>query len=172
MSFLDKIFLTFFITHIPITILFDSQVLFPKSYYPSFATDLSASYAAQFKDPIMTIQPQSPWLLSFIVCEVLLQFPFFFFAVAGIYKNAKWINIPGIIYGIHVTTTVVPILAEILFTDYQAQGLVGPSTQQERLAVAGIYLPYLVIPLAFAIKLAVAPYGHNDGASQIAHKKK
>lgn len=37
---LEIIFSIYFFTHIPITLLIDSQAIFPRSYYPSQVTNL------------------------------------------------------------------------------------------------------------------------------------
>ena len=76
----------------------------------------------------------------------------------------KKILIPSIAYGTHVATTVVPLLTEIsfgnfngnscLFVAYFQDGTFGPRTFLERLPLFGIYSIYLVFPLGFAFYVA------------------
>ena len=52
-----------------------------------------------------------------------------------------------IIYGTHVSTTLVPILAEFLFSK--------TNTTTEKAILFSFYLPYFIIPLLLAIVFAV-----------------
>ena len=81
-------------------------------------------------------------------------------------------RIPGIAYGAHTATTLVPILAEILTHDE------FPS-EAARWQLFLIYLPYLVIPamIAVALSLEEKPFGEdgdgsNPGASAKRRKSK
>ena len=71
-----------------------------------------------------------------------------------IYKK-NMIRIPGIIYGTHVATTLIPILGEFLM-DRRLHA-------SERNVLLGFYLPYLIIPALFAIVLSVEafPFPHK-----------
>eukprot|EP00035_Acanthoeca_spectabilis_P005550 m.115106 g.115106 ORF g.115106 m.115106 type:complete len:127 (-) comp13076_c0_seq2:376-756(-) len=74
LSVLDWLLLGFFASHIPITILIDSQAVFPRSVYPQGATDLVDWYAHEFHDPYMEAgRPIQWWFTSFVVCELLFQ---------------------------------------------------------------------------------------------------
>ncbi|XP_078404233.1 sigma intracellular receptor 2 isoform X1 [Cetorhinus maximus] len=103
-------------------------------------------YAARFKDPMIMDPPA--WFKAFILCEALLQMPFFPVAAYAFYKGGcSWIRTPAIIYSTHVATTVIPILAHILFNDFSASTYPGPKTMSERLSLLAIYTPYLLIPV-------------------------
>lgn len=54
----------------------------------------------------------------------------------------------AIIYGAHVSTTLVPILADILF---------GPQSGPHSLTLAAIYLPYLLVPFCMMTSFALDP---------------
>ena len=56
------------------------------------------------------------WFKSLILFELLFQLPFFFVGYHAFYHGRNWVRIPGIAYGVHTATTLIPILAEI-FTD-------------------------------------------------------
>ena len=80
----------------------------------------------------------------------------------------NWIRIPGIAYGAHTATTLVPILAEILTHDE------FPS-EAARWQLFLIYLPYLVIPamIAVALSLEEKPFGEDgDGPDPGASAKR
>jgi hypothetical protein len=116
-------------------------------YYPAALQDLLSWYLVTFRDPLMRDQPV--WFKSFIWCEMLVQMPFFFVASYALLKKANWIRIPAIFYGVHVATTLVPILAEIVFSSYL--------TDAEKLTLVGFYYPYLLIPAMFAVFMALNP---------------
>jgi hypothetical protein len=124
-------------------------------------------YCAQMKDPMMMEPPV--WFQSFCVCELLVQLPFFFPAAWAFFsgysrlpcivstlnldskhfltENNLWIRVPAIVYAAHVATTLIPILSYVYLNDFSTGKYPGPSTQQERLMLMGIYSPYLIIPV-------------------------
>merc|ERR1712209_75848 len=129
----DFVLFLYFVIHIPITIVFDSQGVLPGHLYPAGLRGMVADYLRGTCDPIMggSTGAIPVWAWSFISCEILLQFPSFFFFAYALWSKKKSIRIPGIIYGVHVATTLVGILAHL------------------------IYMPFLVLPLAFAVKCAL-----------------
>lgn len=149
----------FFLTHIPATVMMDSQALLPAAVVPGFAKALLAFHVDSNHDPLMAQQPV--WFKSFILFELLFQLPFFFVGFYAFYKQCNWIRIPGIVYGTHTATTLIPILAEILYS----KAIVGEAA---RLKLFLIYLPYLVIPAAIAVLLALEekPFGKAGDANK------
>lgn len=139
-------FLLFFSSHIPITFLIDGQALLPSYLYPSLARSALKFYTDTFQDPLMT-SPHPVWFRSMVACEMLFQVPFFFAACHALYsydatKNSVdgkgWFRSACIAYGAHTSTTLIPILAQILVDeslDLQQKGV-----------LFGFYLPYLVFP--------------------------
>lgn len=76
--------------------------------------------------------------------HALTAFPF-----AGAYAFAagkRWIQKPAIVYGISTATTLLPILGELCLS---------PATDFNRPALVAFYLPYLLIPLALAVRMLV-----------------
>lgn len=134
-SILKIIFLVYFSTHIPITLMLDLQILLGQ-FYPATLRSLFSWYTAAFNDRLLATRPI--WLQSFIFAELVFQLPFFFAAFYGIAYEKKWIRIPAIVYGAHVATTVIPILAEVAFS--------SELTHQEKLVLCSVYLPYFLIP--------------------------
>uniref|UniRef100_A0A8C8RTI6 Transmembrane protein 97 n=1 Tax=Pelusios castaneus TaxID=367368 RepID=A0A8C8RTI6_9SAUR len=151
--FLEWVFAFYFLTHIPITLMIDSQALVPGAgIYPESMTEWLKWYAVTFKDPMMLAPPT--WFYSFICCEIFLQMPFFPFAAYAFLKGGcKWIRTPAIIYSTHVATTLFPILAHILFHDFSAAKHLGPETQHERLTLLSIYMPYLLVPVLILLTM-------------------
>lgn len=145
-SILRAIFLIYFITHIPITLSLDLQVLFGE-YYPETFQKLAEWYIATYNDQL--IQNKPVWLKSFIWAEFLFQTPFFFVATYGLLFKRNWIRIPSIIYGAHVATTVWAIIAEFIASE--------TITQQEKVVLFGFYAPYFIIPALLMWYMAVTP---------------
>lgn len=143
-------FLIYFITHIPITLVLDLQVIFGE-YYPPALGSVMTFYLSSYNDLVLARSPL--WLKSFIWAEFLFQMPFFFAATYALWNRKNWLRIPAIAYGVHVATTVWAILAEILLSDEQ--------TTTEKVTLFGFYAPYFIIPalLAGYMMLNEAPFG-------------
>lgn len=91
---LDFIYLLYFASHIPVTLAIDFQVFYPPEWVPQVLKDALSFYIDTYKDPFMGSSTPMYWFLSFIVCELLLQMPFFFIACVGLWKNSKHIRLP------------------------------------------------------------------------------
>ncbi|KAI9311653.1 transmembrane protein 6/97 [Dichotomocladium elegans] len=142
---LDLLYFGYFASHIPVTLLVDLQSLYPKDWIPQVLQDVLAWYLALYKDPILAPPTPFLWFQSFVLCEALLQLPFFFVACYGLSKNSSSIRLPMIVYGAHVATTVIPCIAETVFNQH------FELTQMERLTLCGFYLPYFIIPCIMMI---------------------
>ncbi|XP_059170334.1 sigma intracellular receptor 2-like [Physella acuta] len=150
--FLDIVFFFYFLTHIPISLLVDFQSVLPLEYYPQQLIDVKEWYCREFRDPMMVAAPT--WFKSFVFCELLIQFPFFFIAVYGFFKgskNCKWLRWPCVVYGSHVATTLIPISAHILFYDFSNEKHPSPRNLNERLTLLGFYFPYLLVPVLLVL---------------------
>uniref|UniRef100_A0A7S0V657 EXPERA domain-containing protein n=1 Tax=Polytomella parva TaxID=51329 RepID=A0A7S0V657_9CHLO len=147
MGFLNNVYLLFFLFHIPTTILIDSQGLIPRHLFPSWAVTLFDWHVAQNDD--FLLRENRPWFKSLVYCECFIQLPFFFLASYAFLKKRNWIRIPALIYGVHVSTTMAPILYEILF---------GDNFSDKRYQLALIYAPYLAIPFMLSLSMAFSPY--------------
>ena len=144
-------FLAFFISHIPITLLIDAQAVF-SVYYPEPLRELIRWYCNIFGDVLMRY-PSPSWFQSLVLGEVLLQLPFFVVAIRVIQehnscnsniKDAQryppWFRNASLVYGAHVSTTLIPILTTFWTSEEMHRGQV--------LATSLIYSPYLLFPLA------------------------
>ena len=152
-SILRIVFLGYFISHIPITLCIDLQGLFG-SHYPKPLQDLFAWYIASFNDVVML--EMKPWIKSFIYCEMLFQLPFFFYVTHGLINKSNAIRIPSIVYGAHVTTTLFPIMLEVMMSA-QMQEL-------EKITLLSVYSPYLLLPLTLMLYMCfnAKPFGDED----------
>ncbi|KAI8071304.1 hypothetical protein BC940DRAFT_234890 [Gongronella butleri] len=137
---LDLVFYVFFLTHIPITVLFDLQALYPAAWVPQPLLSIVAWYAEATGDPFMHPLNNQYWFKSLASMEAMLQLPFFFVACNGLAKDAPWIRLPMVVYGAHVVTTLMPIMLELIAN--AAYNL----TSTQRTMLLAIYSPYLIIP--------------------------
>ncbi|KAM9317708.1 sigma intracellular receptor 2 [Pholidichthys leucotaenia] len=172
---LELIFFFYFATHIPITLFIDLQALLPEHVYPEPLKDLMKWYAEDFRDPMVVDPPE--WFKSFVFCEALIQLPFFPIAAYAFLKGGcRWIRTPAIIYSTHVATTLIPILAHILFYQFTEKPHPGPQTSQERWMLVSIYAPYLVVPLLMLLTMLLSttynPTASKSGGMPAKAKKK
>ncbi|XP_027900346.1 sigma intracellular receptor 2 [Xiphophorus couchianus] len=152
---LEIIFFFYFASHIPITLFIDLQALLPEHVYPQQLKNLLRWYAEEFKDPMVLDPPE--WFKSFIFCEAFLQMPFFPIAAYAFLKGGcKWIRTPAIVYSTHVATTLIPILAHILFHQFPVKPHPGPQTNRERWLLASIYAPYLLVPVVLLLTMLLS----------------
>ncbi|KAJ2775898.1 Transmembrane protein 97 [Coemansia nantahalensis] len=140
---LDAVFLAYFASHIPITLLVDVVPLLPESAIPGPLRALNGFLTGVLRDPFMVVgRPRADlaWFRSFLVCELVFQLPFFFYAVWALWTGCPRRHLPLLVYGAHVSTTMVPILSMLLC------GAIDRTCRERALLVA-MYMPYLVIPL-------------------------
>ena len=145
---LRVLLLSYFISHIPITLLIDAQIVFG-SLYPAPLQDVFTWYVSSFRD--IVLRESGLWLKSFIYAEIIFQLPFFFYAVKALWNNTerdKTYSVYALAYGIHVATTVLPIMSTILFSDELG------NERDRRLILIGIYAPYFLCPLLVAVEAA------------------
>jgi hypothetical protein len=151
---LKKAYLIFFASHIPITLLVDAQGAF-SMLYPQPLRDLVDWYCNLFGDVLMRYPNSPPWFQALVVGEVVLQLPFFFVSLfvmtrtktttrasssrSSLEYYPRWFQTLCIIYGAHVSTTLVPILATFWTSTEMTPVQVSMTT--------AVYLPYLIFPL-------------------------
>ena len=131
--------LIFFISHIPITILIDSQAL-GSSYHPPAAVALCQWYVTTLQDPLMR-PPCHLWFRTMVACECFIQLPFFVIAIRQLCstKYSWWFPSLSLLYGAHVLTTMLPILTE-LWTSTEIE------TMALKCILTCIYAPYAIFP--------------------------
>ena len=149
MEALRVVLLVFFATHIPATLLIDSQAVLPPRLVPPFAADLLAWHVSRTSDPVMTA-PFPPWFRALVLGELVFQLPFFFVATYAFACRRNWIRIPALVYGVHTATTLLPILLEV----YESTTVPSPAARAQLLL---LYAPYLILPAACAVWMALSP---------------
>jgi len=159
-------FLGFFISHIPITLIIDSQSVLPASIYPIPIQQTLRWYASTFNDKLMT-PPYSLFLQTFVACELLFQMPFFFVATYALLNSREqvisgsgWFRTACIIYGTHTSTTLFPILASLVFDKELAAS--------EKALLFGFYMPYLIFPAWLVLIASVSKnvFGENENKNK------
>ncbi|KAJ1889108.1 Transmembrane protein 97 [Coemansia sp. IMI 209127] len=144
-SCLDTVFLYYFVSHIPITICLDIQPLLPAGIIPRPLLALNDVLTRQLRDPFMVLgndgHADLTWFRSLLACELVLQLPFFFYAVWALWVSSPRRHLPLLMYGTHVSTTMAPVLGMLLFGDIDR-------SCNERMLLASLYAPYLLVPLA------------------------
>lgn len=93
-----------------------------------------------------------PWFVALVWMEVLVQLPFFVYALAAFSRRAPAVRKPAAAYGISTATTLVPILAE----------LAASAPAATRATLIAFYVPYLVVPLGIGWWMLAAvgdPFG-------------
>uniref|UniRef100_A0A3B4B7K6 Transmembrane protein 97 n=1 Tax=Periophthalmus magnuspinnatus TaxID=409849 RepID=A0A3B4B7K6_9GOBI len=162
---LEIIFFLYFASHVPITLLIDLQALLPARLYPEQLRDVLLWYGSEFKDPMVLDPPL--WFKSFIFCEALVQLPFFPVAAYAFLKGGcRWIRTPAIVYSTHTATTLIPILAHILFSTFPSEPFPGPQTQSERWFLVSVYAPYLLVPVLLLLTMLFSQTYNSTGQSQ------
>ncbi len=134
-------YLFFFASHVPITVLIDAQGAF-SVFYPKALRNLIEWYCDLFGDVLMRY-PSPLWFQSVILAEVFFQLPFFLVALIVFSKEQhsypSWFKTLCIMYGAHVSTTLIPILATFWTSPQMTSTQVAMTT--------AVYLPYLFFPL-------------------------
>ena len=116
-----KVFLTYFVTHIPATMLIDAQVVLPPRVVPTFARNALRWHISTNNDVLMAHQPA--WLRSLVMCELVFQLPFFFVAISALRRRDEGAKGWLLAYGAHTATTLAPILQYIWESDAIASEL-------------------------------------------------
>ena len=87
----EKVFVAFFLIHIPITILFDIQgTLVPSSVYPEQLQQTTAWYVREFEDFLMGAPPL--WFRSFIFFELFFQLPLLLSSLYGLLTSTCYFH--------------------------------------------------------------------------------
>ena len=137
---LRSVYVVYFASHIPITLFIDAQALLPSSFFPTAARRLLRWHVQTNEDFLMKDPPI--WFQSFIGAELILQVPFFFLALRAFATKTedRYASLFRV-YGAHVATTLIPIIASIA----SATSFTSPYVRARLLAA---YAPYFLIPLS------------------------
>ncbi|XP_068602005.1 sigma intracellular receptor 2 [Brachionichthys hirsutus] len=104
----------------------------------------------------MLVDPPE-WFRSLVLCEALVQLPFFpVAAVAFLKGGCRWIRTPAVLYSVHAATTLVPVLGHILFHEFPLEAHPAPRTLRERGLLLSVYAPYLLMPLLLLLTMLLS----------------
>lgn len=144
----DSFYFSYFLLHIPITILIDSCLVLPSSQRLGIQNTLVDFHIQTNKDFLLANPPL--WLKIFGAFEILFQLPFFFVGAWALWKRWAPVYVGITVYGFNAFLTTLVCLAYV-----QAEGVSNGLTSDEVLALGGLYTPYLVIPLVMMIDCGV-----------------
>ncbi|CAG9462023.1 unnamed protein product [Pedinophyceae sp. YPF-701] len=150
--YMELLFLVYFIVHVPITIFIDSQLVLGSKFHPAWAVQVTADYIRDVHDFLVKVNPV--WFYSMVLCEMFLQLPCFFVSMYGIVKQASWMPLVGVIYGTHVSTTLVPILASFILEPLDPENNTGPMYESDRLPLVAVYVAWIIVPLLMVLHYA------------------
>uniref|UniRef100_UPI00358F773A sigma intracellular receptor 2 isoform X2 n=1 Tax=Myxine glutinosa TaxID=7769 RepID=UPI00358F773A len=149
---LEICFFLYFIAFIPVFLLFDSQGVFPASYYPQPLRQILGDYAINYRDPLLVDPPA--WFHAILFCEIFMQLPFLPVAAYAFYKGGqRWIRVPVIMYATHVATTDLVICSHFMWHDFSNSTHPSPSTQGQRSLLLAVYSPFLLVPLLMLLTM-------------------
>ncbi|KIY68867.1 hypothetical protein CYLTODRAFT_373655 [Cylindrobasidium torrendii FP15055 ss-10] len=143
---LDLMWFSFFLMHIPATVLMDLQALFfPKTYLPG----ILHWYVQWTNDPIIRgamYDANMYWMRCFLTMELFFQLPTFFVAAYGLYKNHRGIYPLILIYATSAATTTIPCVVAVF---HHADSL---NTEQQITLLAS-YMPFLLCFLGMTVDM-------------------
>ncbi|KAG9128249.1 hypothetical protein FRC07_002208 [Ceratobasidium sp. 392] len=100
---------------------------------------------------------QFTWFHTFVAMECLFQFPIFLIGMRMLKKESPYLPILLVLYGAHVTTTVIPALTTVLATPRTSVELLADNVPFQSMTRAQVnmflasYLPFLIIPLIMTV---------------------
>ncbi|KAF8500516.1 transmembrane protein 6/97 [Gautieria morchelliformis] len=162
---LDLIYFTFFLIHIPATLLIDVQALYPQSLVPEFTKKFISFYVSMSGDPLIAganhfygSDHVFTWFRSFLWLEILFQFPVFVLGARALWKDSPAIYLLLLVYGASTATTTLPCLTTVLAVptaeDARAAVTTVAVTDAQRLLLLSSYVPFLLVPLIMTLDMA------------------
>lgn len=152
---IDWFLFIYFLTHIPITLLIDGQVLFHE-YYPPLLQSVFNFWCHNF-DRLLLERPM--WLKVMVAVELVCQLPLFPLLAALFYRGIDkrplqlfsrmhWIVV---LYGAHTCTTLIPIMGSIWFDQKYT-----PESSFVAAVLSVSYLVYFICPLLAVVRVMQA----------------
>ncbi|KAI0918070.1 hypothetical protein AcW1_007047 [Taiwanofungus camphoratus] len=162
---LDLVYFTFFMIHLPATLLVDLQAIYPTSMVPAMISKIPELYIAMSSDPLIGGAmgyfgqlDSYVWFKTFLMLEAFFQIPVFIFGMRGLWKDSRSIYVLLLIYAASTSTTTLPCLAVILTTPLTSSQTVTAElvsiTSEQRLLLLSSYIPFFLIPLVMAVDMA------------------
>ncbi|QLL31773.1 hypothetical protein HG536_0B06410 [Torulaspora globosa] len=163
-GFQRSLYYYYFLLHIPITLLIDSQVVIPERYHPASA--LFRWHIAQNND--FLLQEKPTWLYNFVLIELVLQLPLFFYFANGLRptqattdqtklakaaasskeKNLyRWLRI----YGWNASLSTLICMITIYQRGYYPSTPLVPLVYEDKIRLILVYLPTFLLPLRLCL---------------------
>ncbi|CAG8622119.1 7033_t:CDS:2, partial [Ambispora gerdemannii] len=95
------------------TILFDIYPILPEQIVPYSLTRLNQWYKDFTADPHYNFEPV--WFSSFLVIELFLHLPFFFYAINGLVKDNPSLRLPLLIYATEAAASTFAVIGSLIF---------------------------------------------------------
>lgn len=145
MNKLDKFYLVYFLLHIPITVLIDSNIVVPDEHRLAISKSILEFHISTNNDILLINNPL--WFKLFGLVELVFQLPLFFYCSLLLYKQvSKSYYVYMIIYGFNASFTTFVCLGYIYF-----EGIASNMSNFEIYNLLAIYSPYLFIPLVMLV---------------------
>ncbi|KAG6374727.1 transmembrane protein 6/97 [Boletus reticuloceps] len=162
---LDLLYFTFFLIHLPASLLLDCQPLYPPSLVPSFISQLPELYIQFSADPLVGgalgyfgTSNDFTWFKTFLLVEAFFQIPVFILGMKGLWKNSRCIYVLILIYGASTATTTLPCLAVLFNTPITSAETIATGVQSitmsQRYMLLSSYLPFFLVPMLMTIDMA------------------
>ncbi|KAJ8590788.1 hypothetical protein M405DRAFT_815486 [Rhizopogon salebrosus TDB-379] len=167
---LDLVYFTFFLVHIPATLLIDLQALYSPSLTPHFIRALPSLYIQMSNDPLVGSvlgllgdSKHFMWFKTFLALEALFQLPVFVLGARGLWRDSRSIYVLLLVYAASTTTTILPCLTVLMSTPITsaqtiADNVVSVTTFQYFLLLSS-YIPFFIIPLMMTVDMAFRVLG-------------
>lgn len=139
MNWRDTFYYWYFILHIPITILIDSCLVFPRDSR-HWVQNMIVDFHVHFNRDFLLKSPPL-WLHVFGIFEVYFQLPVFFIAAWLLRRGSKTVYLLMTIYGFNAFFTTVVCLTYVMAKS-EAHGL----SNEDKMNLFSLYLPYVVLP--------------------------
>lgn len=114
----DVVLIVYLFSHGILALLIDVQAILPdmlagvyELYKHAGLTAVVQQWVDQQGDILMESRP--PWFKAIVVGEIIFQCPLSLALGYGWLTKAQWARIPGLIYCVHVMTTMIPIMSEL-----------------------------------------------------------
>jgi hypothetical protein len=154
----DLIYRLFVISHIPPSLILALPQILPETIQPNWARKPLQWYLSTYNDPLGGGKSfPGGWFGGLTVCEVLLQLPYFLWALTmpiGMLTvggtddlGDQRLELPSLAYGIHAVTATFAAICEL----FAFRDAVLPIT--DKIKLGGMYIPFAMIMGMMAIDM-------------------
>ncbi|KAL1521699.1 hypothetical protein AB1Y20_021354 [Prymnesium parvum] len=114
----DRLLAAYLLLHGALALIVDGQAIFPdvaphvyEWYERAGLTQIVRQWVEQEGDVVFGARPL--WFKATIAGELLFQVPLCFCLGYGWIRERQWVRTPGLVYAVHVLTTMIPIMTEL-----------------------------------------------------------